>query len=38
MDIKDILFGFLFEIAKEYKLDVNLEEPGSPIPLSLIHI
>lgn len=25
MDIKDILFGFLFEIAKEYKFDVNLD-------------
>ena len=36
MDIKDILFGFLFEIAKEYKLDVNLEEPGSPIPTCVV--
>lgn len=36
MDIKDILFGFLYEIAKKYKLDVNLEEPGSPIPTCVV--
>lgn len=36
MDLKETLFNFLYQIAKNNELNVNVEEEGSPIPSCVI--
>ena len=36
MDIKEILFSYLYQIAEQHNLTVHIEEEGSPIPTCTI--
>ena len=36
MDIKEILFSYLYQIAEQHNLTVHIEEESSPIPTCTI--